>query len=109
MKVAYYYEKGIGIKKDLTKAAELYLIMVNRGEAEAQYRLAKLYLAGQGINKQPKKSFSLMQKAAQKIQQAKNQLGLFYLYGIRTEKNPQKLVNCFCLRLINKKLIHKII
>lgn len=90
MKVAYFYEKGIGIKKDLTKAAELYRIMANRGKAEAQYRLAKLYLVGQGMNKQPKKAFSLMQKAAQKIQQAKNQLELFYLYGIGIEKKSTK-------------------
>ncbi|CAA2929358.1 SEL1-like repeat protein [Arsenophonus endosymbiont of Bemisia tabaci] len=83
--------------------------MANRGEAEAQYRLARLYLAGQSINEQAKKTFSLMQKAAQKIQQAKNQLGLFYLYGIGTEKIHKKLVNCFCLRLINKKPMHKII
>lgn len=95
MKVAYYYEKGIGIKKDLIKAAELYQIMANSGEAEAQYRLAQLYLVGQGINKQPKNAFSLMQKAAQKIPQAKNQLGLFYLYGIGTEKKPQKASELF--------------
>ncbi|HGJ5876785.1 MAG TPA: SEL1-like repeat protein [Arsenophonus sp.] len=31
MKVAYYYEKGISIKKDLIKAVKLYQMMANNG------------------------------------------------------------------------------
>lgn len=36
-----------------------------------------------------------MQKAAQKMLQAKNQLGFFYLCGIGTEKDPQKASELF--------------
>lgn len=36
-----------------------------------------------------------MQKAAQKMLRAKNQLGLFYLYEIGNEKDPQKASELF--------------
>ncbi|MFV9997945.1 MAG: hypothetical protein AB8W37_10260 [Arsenophonus endosymbiont of Dermacentor nuttalli] len=42
------------------------------GRLRCNTGLAQLYLAGQGINKQTKKVFSLMQKAAQKMLRAKN-------------------------------------
>lgn len=47
-RLAWLYESGLGVERDLARAAELFQLAANAGIAEAQYALSVMYYTGQG-------------------------------------------------------------
>lgn len=58
------YYHGLGVKKDLNKAAELYHLAAKQGDAEAQFNLSVLYSEGITVEKSPKTAALWVTKAA---------------------------------------------
>ncbi len=58
------YELGIGVKKDMTRAAGLYQKAAKQGYAAAQTNLGVLYGTGEGINYDRKAAIYWLKKAA---------------------------------------------
>lgn len=50
-KIALYYEKGLGVTKDYTKAAYYYLLSAEQGFKSAMFELATMYENGLGVEK----------------------------------------------------------
>ncbi|GBC21857.2 kinase-like domain-containing protein [Rhizophagus irregularis DAOM 181602=DAOM 197198] len=63
--LAICYENGIGTKKDLEKAFDLYQKAAENGDKEAQFNLGVCYEVGIGIEKDEVKASYWYQKAAQ--------------------------------------------
>ena len=57
--------EGRGVKKDLTRAADLFEKAATNGHSSAQYNLALLYLDGKGRPADEQKAVEWMQKAAE--------------------------------------------
>ncbi|NBI13247.1 hypothetical protein GVX81_06400 [[Haemophilus] felis] len=75
--------------KDLQTAAQ-------KGNADAQFTLANFYIEGKHLNKDPKKAFQFMQKAAkQHFTAAFDKLGLFYMNGFGVKKDLKQALNWF--------------
>lgn len=67
-----------------------------RGGADAQFQLARVYLHGEGQPKNPEKSFELMKAAAdQGHADAIGGLGYFYSIGLVVEKDPKQAAGYF--------------
>lgn len=47
--LARYYEMGVGVKTNYTKAFDLYCQAATKGHTEAAYHIALMYLNGQGV------------------------------------------------------------
>ena len=58
------YEVGLGVQKDLGKAAQFYQKAADQGFADAQVSLGRLYEKGEGVPKDLDKARELYQKAA---------------------------------------------
>jgi len=63
-RLAWLYEAGLGVGRDLTKAAELFGLSAHAGDAEAQYALAILLRTGSGIGIDKEQSMLWLEKAA---------------------------------------------
>lgn len=63
-RLAWLYEKGQGVKRDLNYAAELFRQSAMGGHAEAQYALAVMLQTGKGQAKDLQESHLWLQKAA---------------------------------------------
>ena len=61
--LASLYDQGIGGDEDKRAAAELYLRAVNRGDLQAQARLARLYIIGAGVPKDMTRGRALLHGA----------------------------------------------
>jgi TPR repeat protein len=44
------YEDGLGVEKDLQRAAALYRAAAGHGDSRGQYNLANLYMSGKGVS-----------------------------------------------------------
>jgi TPR repeat protein len=67
-----------------------------RGEAEGKFQLARAYLHGNGVPKNPSKSFELMKAAAEQGHaDAIGGIGYFYSNGITVEKNEKEAAAWF--------------
>ncbi|XP_053574604.1 death ligand signal enhancer isoform X2 [Bombina bombina] len=90
---AVCYEQGRGVTKDMTKAAEYYLLAANRGHRRAQYRFAR-YLLHSKANPNPEDTqiaVQMLQEAAHAgLKEAQSYLGV--LYSRDTDLDPQKAV-----------------
>ena len=76
------YEKGDGVSKDLTKAAELYRQAAEKGDAAGQFHLGTMYRDGDGVAKDPAKAADWFTKSAlQNNSDAENELGMVYQRG----------------------------
>ena len=62
--VAYLFEHGIGVAKNLPKAKSLYTKSAESGDTDAMLRLAYLYLEGRGTNRDYDKSYQWFSLAA---------------------------------------------
>lgn len=62
--MAEMYEYGMGLKKDLKKAAELYLKAAKQGYPRAQFRMSVIYDEGKIVPKDIKESVKWLKKAA---------------------------------------------
>lgn len=66
------------------------------GDAAAQYQLARAYLRGEGVAKEPQKAFELMKAAAdQGNAEAIGGLGYFYSVGVAVPKDETQAVEWF--------------
>jgi TPR repeat protein len=80
--VALMERKGIGTKRDLKDARELYGIAAESGLPTAQYDLAQMLINGEGGAPDPKGALLLLQAASEGNHAlAQYQLGLFYEQG----------------------------
>ncbi|MFT4925687.1 MAG: hypothetical protein ACI8WB_001782 [Phenylobacterium sp.] len=59
------YEHGLGVKKDLKKASELYHLAAKQGNAEAQFSVSTFYAQGITVEKSAKTAAMWARKSAQ--------------------------------------------
>lgn len=91
MKVAEFYEKGLGgVKANHGKAIEWYMSMAEDDIVEAQTKLAELYIAGQLPEIDIQKVVSWLQASEQDDIQSKNQLAIFYLTGNGVKQDARR-------------------
>lgn len=84
--LAYMYENGLGVKRNVTKAIELYKISIGKGCYCSSYNLAYLYEYGIGCKIDYNKAIELYESAIIKeIDGALNNLA--HLYFTRTDGN----------------------
>ncbi len=58
------YEKGLGVSRNLERAAELYEKGCSLGDADACMRLARQYETGTGVERDSRKAVELRTKAS---------------------------------------------
>ena len=94
--LGFMYLKGIGVKKDATKAVKLFAAASEKDDAKAQYFLGQAYLHGDGIEKNENKSFVLFKKSAEQGHvDAQAQLGFAYSLGQGVEVNMAEALKWF--------------
>ena len=89
------YEKGMAAdeEKDYELAAKSFQKSAERGNPNAQYKLAKYYANGQGVKEDPAEAVKWYRKAAEQGHaDAQNYLGVAYFYGEGVEKNQEEAV-----------------
>ncbi|XP_040296928.1 death ligand signal enhancer [Bufo bufo] len=95
---AVCYEKGKGVKKDMAKSAEFYLLAARGGHQQAKYRYARYV-----INAKPEDTHSavkMMQEAAEAgVKEAQAYLGVFY--SKESHFDPQKAAKYFWMAAEN--------
>ncbi len=75
-------------QQDFANAFNLWLKAAERGSADAQYQIARLYQQGRGIEQNTKKAFEYIQQSANNGQsQAQYELAQHYLQGNLVDKN----------------------
>jgi len=94
--IAYMYENGQGVERDLNKAFEWYTKSAEQGDEYAQYNLGVIYKNGQGVESDNKKAFEWYTKAAaQGNIDAQTDLGRLYATGEGVEKDLDKAIELF--------------
>ena len=84
------YFRGLGVKQDDARAAELFRAAAQQGHAHAQYSLGVMYSLGRGVEKDYKTALKWFRKAAQQgVAQAQFNLGVFYEngYGVKPDSD----------------------
>ena len=87
------YHEGIGVKKNIDKAHDLYKSASDQGEKYGQYNLSRIYTFGEGRYPQDiKKAVKLLElSASQGLDMAEYNLGWIYYYGQgKINKNIKK-------------------
>ncbi len=96
VKIAYFYQKGIILKKNTKKAIELYSKAAKENNAQAQYKLASMYAREEGLKKDIDIILSLYTKSAnQGYLSSIIALGLYYEIGIEVKKDYGKALYWF--------------
>ncbi|MDY4849139.1 MAG: tetratricopeptide repeat protein [Bacilli bacterium] len=86
-KLGYYYERGIGCTKDLTKAKSYYELAAIHGDTKAMYNIAIFYFQ----NKQYNQAFSYAKQAADNNHpKACSLMNYFYEHAIGCEQDYTK-------------------
>jgi TPR repeat protein len=94
--LASLYRQGLGVEKDVSKAAQWYQKAANQGLAAAQNNLGVLYQNGNGVEKDLTKAAELYRKAAdQGFAGAQNNLGISYQNGNGVEKDLTKAAELY--------------
>jgi len=89
--LAYCYEKGYGVKKDLKKSFSIYEHFAKEGNAKAQYNLALCYDYGDGIELNKEEAFKWYKKAAEQGHVlAQYNLAICYEKGEGVEANKEE-------------------
>jgi hypothetical protein len=92
------YIVGQGVVKDEKKAAELYQLAANQGDAGAQFGLGLCYAKGKGVVKDEKKAAELFQLAAnQGLATAQFNLGVYFENGKGVVKDDKKAAELYQL------------
>ena len=63
--LGYAYQHGIGVRKSIPKAIELYQKSIDQGSAGAKSNLGSLYLQGEGVARDYAKALGLFREAAE--------------------------------------------
>jgi len=80
-----------GVKRDYTKAAELFVIAAERGSIDAVFELGQAFEKGHGVRKDYSKAVTLYQSASSRgSTEATVQLGYCYLNGTGIEQDINK-------------------
>ena len=100
---------GIGLKSDPARAAGLYRHAASYfGDADAQYELGRLYLEGEGVQKDPSLGANWLAAAAKKQDaEAQAKLGELLWNGDGIRKSPAKGLALITLAHENAKLSGK--
>src|SRR5215469_9403208 len=94
--LGYFYEHGLGVPRDYTKAAESYEKAALQGYAMAQNNLGSLYHRGLGVHKDAARAFRLVLAAAQQGDRAaESSLGRAYYEGIGTPRDFSQAARWF--------------
>ena len=79
-----------------TRTPQVLLAEAEQGNAEAQFRLARAHLKGEGVPKNPTKAYLWMKKSAdQGYPDAIGGMGYFYSAGVEVEKDDAEAVRRF--------------
>jgi len=90
-KIAYFYQKGIILKKDTKKAIKLYKKAASKNNAQAQYKLASMYAREEGLKKDMIIILDLYTRSAkQGYMSSIIALGLYYEMGVDVKKDYKK-------------------
>ncbi len=96
--LGYYYEKGVGLDKDIDKAIELYSLSANQGNSDAQLVLALYYENGDSVPKDIDKAIELFTLSAnQGNSDAQLVLAFHYETGNGVPKDIDKAIELFTL------------
>lgn len=94
--VGKLYERGRGVKKDISKAAEFFQKAASARNPSAQARLGILYFEGRGVKQSYKKALSLLNSAAKEnIPSAQFQLANMYELGTGVSQNLSKAITWY--------------
>ena len=94
--VGKLYERGRGVKKDLTKAVEWYQKAASAGQTSAQSRLGIMYFEGRGVKQNYKKALQLLNKAAKdNVPSAQFQLANMYELGAGVPQDLKKAIHWY--------------
>lgn len=94
--VGKLFERGRGVDKNMSTAAEWFQKAADANHASAQARLGVMYFEGRGVKKNNKKALKLITNAAKKnIASAQFQLGNMYELGSIVQKNLQTAVSWY--------------
>jgi TPR repeat protein len=89
--LGHMYRKGLGVPKDLAKAAEWYERAAESGFARAQANLASLYLRGDGVSQDYYEAAKWFDRAARQGHAiAQFNLGLMYERGLGVPRSKEK-------------------
>jgi localization factor PodJL len=92
------YEKGIGIRKDLARARDLYIAAAARGNAKAMHNLAVIYADGADGKPDYAAAVQWFHKAAARgVPDSQYNLGVIYARGIGVEQNLGESFRWFAL------------
>lgn len=90
------YLQGKGVKKDVSKATDMFLDLAMEGNPDAQFALGNMYFLGEAVPKDYDKAYEFISQAAAKNDpRALNTLGLFYLGGLSVEQDIDKASRYF--------------
>ncbi len=90
------YASGIGVKRDLTKAARWHRKAAEQGLARAQYQLGLDYASGDGVKSDQEEAARWFRRAAERqLPEAEYELGLIYLAGRGVPENGAEAVGWF--------------
>ena len=97
-RLAGLYEKGVGVKKDLTAARDLYRAAAEKGHGKAMHNLAVLYAEGVDGATDYRSAAQWFRKAADRgVVDSQYNLGILYARGIGVEQNFAESYKWFVL------------
>ena len=92
--VGKLYERGRGVQRDLTKAAEWYQKAADAGQTSAQSRLGIMYFEGRGVPQDYDKALKLLQAAARdNVPSAQYQMANMYELGTGVPQDLEKAIS----------------
>ena len=92
------YERGIGVKKDLLRARDLYLAAAQKGNAKAMHNLAVLYAEGVSGTPDYNSAAIWFRKAADRgLKDSQYNLAVLYARGVGVEQNYAESYKWFVL------------
>lgn len=95
-KVASFYDEGIGVYRNTTKALEWYIKAADHGSEQAQIELGKRYNKGSGVTRDYLKALKWYTKASEKGNIiAMKSIGTLYYYGHGMSKNYAKALEYY--------------
>ncbi len=106
-KLGFYYERGIGVEKNLVKAKDYYERAAMHGDIKAKYNIGLFYYR----NKQNNQAFNYVKESADAdYTKAILLLAYFYEHGIGAEQNYHQSLECLlkCLERGEKGIYHRL-
>ncbi len=109
--LAYWYEEGKAVTKDPQKAQKIYLELAEKNHPQALYLLGYQSATGMYDKVNYPQAFQYFTRAAEQgFSPAQNSLGMLYLTGQGTEKDPQAAIKWLTLAVPSKvRLPHNLI